>query len=54
MGSMDWYCSLAWHDYDNDIATLTGNVMKGFLEGKKQGWVVFCDTPRNDELKRSF
>lgn len=35
VGSMDWYCSLVWYDYDNDIARLSGNVMKGCLEGKK-------------------
>lgn len=35
VGSMNWYCSLAWDDYDNDIARLTGNVIIGFLEGKK-------------------
>lgn len=35
VGSMNWYCSLAWDDYDNDIARLTGNVIQGFSEGKK-------------------
>jgi hypothetical protein len=35
VGSINWYCSLAWDDYDNDIARLTRNVIKGFLEGKK-------------------
>lgn len=38
VGSMNWYCSLAWDDHDNDIARLTGNVTKGFLEGKKGKW----------------
>lgn len=35
VGSMNWYCSLAWDDHDNDIARLTGSVIRGFLEEKK-------------------
>ncbi|KAL1852540.1 hypothetical protein Daus18300_012138 [Diaporthe australafricana] len=35
VGSINWYCSLGWDDYDNDIARLTSNVIKGFLEGKR-------------------
>jgi hypothetical protein len=35
VGSINWYCSLAWEGYDNDIARLTGNVIKGFLAGKR-------------------
>lgn len=35
VGSINWYCSLAWDDYDNDIATVTRNVIKGFLRGWK-------------------
>lgn len=35
VGSINWYCSLAWDDYDNNVARLTGNVIKGFLAGKR-------------------
>lgn len=35
VGSINWYCSLAWDAYDNDVARLTGNVIKGFLAGKR-------------------
>lgn len=35
VGSINWFCSLAWDDYDNDIARLISNVIKGFLEGKR-------------------
>ena len=34
VGSINWYCSLAWDDYENDVARLTSNVIKGFLAGK--------------------
>ncbi|KAL6790957.1 hypothetical protein J3E68DRAFT_411700 [Trichoderma sp. SZMC 28012] len=34
VGSINWYCSLAWDCYDNNIARLTSNVIKGFLAGK--------------------
>ncbi|POS69423.1 hypothetical protein DHEL01_v212185 [Diaporthe helianthi] len=34
VGSMNWYCSLAWNNYNNDVARLTRNVIKGFLEGR--------------------
>lgn len=34
VGSINWYCSLAWDDYNNDIARLTVNVIRGFLAGK--------------------
>lgn len=35
VGSINWYCSLAWDDYDNNVARFTGNFIKGFLEGKR-------------------
>lgn len=35
VGSINWYCSLAWDSYDNNVARLTGNVIKGFLEGRR-------------------
>lgn len=33
VGSINWYCSLGWDAYENNVATLTGNVIKGFLKG---------------------
>lgn len=35
VGSINWYCSLAWDDYSNDVAKLTCNVIKGFLAGMR-------------------
>lgn len=35
VGSINWYCSLGWDGYDNDVARLTGNIIKGFLSGKR-------------------
>lgn len=35
VGSINWYCSLGWDDYDNNVARLTGNTIKGFLAGKR-------------------
>lgn len=35
VGSINWYCSLAWDDYCNNVAKLTGNVIKGFLAGMR-------------------
>ncbi|KAF2096216.1 hypothetical protein NA57DRAFT_67751 [Rhizodiscina lignyota] len=35
VGSINWYCSLAWDGYNNNVARLTGNVIKGFLAGKR-------------------
>ncbi|KAL1895512.1 hypothetical protein Sste5346_005321 [Sporothrix stenoceras] len=34
VGSINWYCSLAWDAYDNNVARMTLNVVKGFLAGK--------------------
>ncbi|OAP53746.1 hypothetical protein AYL99_12084 [Fonsecaea erecta] len=34
VGSINWCCSLGWDDYKNNIATLTGNVINGFLKGR--------------------
>ncbi|XXH02478.1 hypothetical protein Hte_008854 [Hypoxylon texense] len=34
VGSINWYCSLAWDAFENNVARLTGNVIKGFLAGK--------------------
>lgn len=35
VGSINWYCSLAWDAYGNNVARLTGNVIRGFLEGRR-------------------
>jgi hypothetical protein len=35
VGSINWYNSLGWDDYQNNVARLTANVMKGFLKGLK-------------------
>ncbi|CAO2655159.1 Nn.00g102230.m01.CDS01 [Neocucurbitaria sp. VM-36] len=35
VGSINWYCSLAWDNYENNVANLTGNVIRGFLAGKR-------------------
>ncbi|TID25381.1 hypothetical protein E2P81_ATG04481 [Venturia nashicola] len=35
VGSINWYCSLAWDDYNNNVAKLTGNVVRGFLQGRR-------------------
>ncbi|KAI1620702.1 hypothetical protein EDD37DRAFT_165541 [Exophiala viscosa] len=32
VGSINWYCSLGWDDYKNNVAQLTGNVIKEFLK----------------------
>lgn len=32
VGSINWYCSLGWDGYKNNIARLTGNVLHGLLE----------------------
>ena len=35
VGSINWFCSLAWDAYENNVARLTGNVIRGFLAGKR-------------------
>lgn len=37
VGSINWYCSLGWDDYQNNVAKLTGNVIKEFLRREKKG-----------------
>lgn len=32
VGSINWYASLAWCNYSNNVATMTENVIRGFLE----------------------
>lgn len=34
VGSINWYSSLAWNNYENNVAILTGNVLKDF--GRRQ------------------
>ena len=31
VGSINWYCSLGWKAYDNDVAVLTRNVLNEFM-----------------------
>ncbi|KPI36812.1 N,N-dimethylformamidase beta subunit [Cyphellophora attinorum] len=35
VGSINWFCSLGWDGYQTEVARLTGNVVRGFLEGKR-------------------
>lgn len=38
VGSINWYSSLAWNDYGNNVATITGNILRKFMErGKGPG-----------------
>lgn len=39
VGSINWFCSLGWDDYENNVATLTENVIREFLarEGRRKG-----------------
>lgn len=38
VGSINWYSSLAWDGYENDVARLTGNVLKEYIRrGKGKG-----------------
>lgn len=36
VGSINWYCSLGWKDYQNNIAKLTGNVIRYFLKNDRE------------------
>ncbi|KKY25266.1 putative branched-chain amino acid [Phaeomoniella chlamydospora] len=35
VGSINWYCSLGWNAYQNNVAALTGNVLKKFLKRER-------------------
>ncbi|KAJ5206511.1 Concanavalin A-like lectin/glucanase subgroup [Penicillium cf. griseofulvum] len=38
VGSINWYCSMGWDDYNNDVATMTDNVLREFVKrGKGAG-----------------
>ncbi|KAL2105139.1 hypothetical protein VUR80DRAFT_8929 [Thermomyces stellatus] len=32
VGSINWYCSLGWNGYENSVARMTGNVLRGFVK----------------------
>lgn len=32
VGSINWYCSLGWDGYNNNVAQLTGNVLREFVK----------------------
>ncbi|KAJ5779901.1 hypothetical protein N7457_007621 [Penicillium paradoxum] len=32
VGSINWYCSMAWDNYSNNVAKMTGNVLREFLK----------------------
>lgn len=34
VGSINWFCSMAWDGYENNVARWTGNVIRGFLAGR--------------------
>ncbi|KXT06157.1 hypothetical protein AC578_1297 [Pseudocercospora eumusae] len=37
VGSINWYCSLGWDGYQNDVAIVTWNVLKEFLRRGRLG-----------------
>lgn len=37
VGSINWYCSLAWDGYRNGVARMTENVLRGFVRRRKGG-----------------
>jgi hypothetical protein len=37
VGSINWYCSLAWDGYSNNVARMTDNVLKEFVRRGKGG-----------------
>ena len=37
VGSINWYCSLGWDDYANNVATLTENVLREFMWRGRRG-----------------
>lgn len=36
VGSINWYSSLGWDDYENHVARLTGNVLREFAKGTRK------------------
>ena len=32
VGSIGWSAAMAWDGYDNDVARMTGNVLRRFLD----------------------
>ena len=46
VGSINWFCSLAWDAYQNNIARLTANVLRGFArraEEKERGTAMLTE-----------
>ena len=37
VGSINWFCSLGWDDYKNDVARLTENVLREFMRRGRGG-----------------
>ena len=35
VGSINWFCSLGWNNFDNEVARLTGNVLKKFTRRER-------------------
>jgi hypothetical protein len=40
VGSINWYSSLAWDGYQNNVANITDNVLREFLRRGKGGGEV--------------
>ncbi|KIW14986.1 hypothetical protein PV08_07773 [Exophiala spinifera] len=36
VGSINWFCSLGWDDYQNNVAKVTGNVIREFLRREEK------------------
>ena len=34
VGSINWFCSLGWNSFNNNVAVLTGNVLREFVSRK--------------------
>ncbi|KAJ9622248.1 hypothetical protein H2204_011596 [Knufia peltigerae] len=45
VGSINWFCSLGWDDYQNNVAKVTGNVIREFLKrgGKEEEMILSRD-----------
>ena len=33
VGSISWYLAVGWKNYDNDVGTITSNVLRRFVKG---------------------
>jgi hypothetical protein len=36
VGSISWFVAMGWKNYNNDIARITENVLKGFVVGERE------------------